>query len=197
MHKTSIFLFLLFASCGFTTNSGLVTTGYFEDDHRPHILFQPVEDRAKTAHSMQAAALCTQAITQRLGCKNRLSISTSPMDITSAKSQGKQFIVFTQLVQHEEGKEASPELSVSIHLKILDIRSESPKVLFQEVLNHQTVLLQPLDSDCNLEWQDENVRLSPLGLLYTKLSREIAEHIEKQVFLLMGLESTPTERKTA
>ncbi len=136
----------------------------------------PMQDCTSEKHAKKTVNALTHFVTHRLTQKNQLAISSS-------KSSSEQFIVTMQLLQHDEAMHNSSELTISVHLKIVDVRTEKPQVVFQEVIDHNTLLEGALPSEDALNWQDPSFRVSPIGLAHAKVSREVATRIEDYIKL--------------
>ena len=141
----------------------------------PLVCISEVEDLIQTDLSAKACTTLTEALVERLQKKNKI-----PFSIESDKEPYK---IIVQLVQHHEMGVSPAELTISVHLKILDISKENPEVLLQEVLKHTTLLKEPLSTGQILSWKEESFRVCPLGLAYAKLSREIAARLEDYILL--------------
>src|SRR5262249_35782817 len=98
-------------------------------------------------------------------------------------NKNEQFAVNMKLLQHEELPQTPPELAMSVQLEILDARFSPSVVILQEVISINTLLEKPLNDTRLIAFQDENFRISPLGLAHAKISREIAARIEDYVHL--------------
>jgi len=146
------------------------------------IAFVPMQNRLETSFSQDASSSFSQAILNRLEQKNHL-IPLSELDSIAKAQQAKiPFLVSTHLIQHEEITTHPTELAIGIYLQIIDLRSGSAQVLYQEVVTHNTLLPKPLSKDLPLSWNDPSFRTSPIGLAYSKVSREIAGYIEDYIF---------------
>ena len=119
----------------------------------------------------EAALVIHSGVITRLKQKDRVSI----------EKKSPQFLVKMELVKHAPIDPLSSELSMLIHLEILDLREEKPKVILQEVLSTSSLI--EMNQALNVDWSDPAFRMSPLGLAHRKLSREIAGRIEDYVLL--------------
>lgn len=138
---------------------------------KPLVTIEPMTHRDKAPLSEEAAAIFTQSVMDRLEQKDRIVM----------ESRHPQFSVKMQLVQHERSAHNPSELSMHIHLEILDLRDEKPKVILQEVLSSSALVAK--EEPLNIDWRDASFRMSPLGLAHRKLSREIATRIEDYILL--------------
>ncbi len=157
-------------------DSSSYSTSMFQTGRKAIVAILPMEDCTETNLSTEIASALSQAVVERIEQKN-------PFNLATSRTQARQFLVTMQLIQHQESVLNPSELTVSVHLKILDLRSDKPKVILQEVLNHNTLLEMPLRSTDLVSWSNEAFRVSPMGLIHSKLSREIATRIEDYITL--------------
>jgi len=126
-------------------------------------------NRESTPLSDEAAQIFTQAVVERLKQKDRIMMG----------SKHSQFSVKMQLVGHEILPHNPSELNIQIHLEILDLREEKPKVILQEILSLNAYVQDEID----INWKSPAFRMCPLGLAHRKLSREIATRIEDYILI--------------
>jgi len=143
-----------------------------------------MNDKTKNQFSFDATASFSEAVLARLHLKERIGFQESS-SLAEAKTRGASFVVATDLIEHEEISQRPTELSIGIFVRILDIRGESPELLYQEVIAHTTLLPESLTKKGKPKWKDAQFRTSPLGLAHAKLSREVATYIEDYISLAM------------
>lgn len=173
MRWLAVFILFYLTSCSRSEPPPYVALTHLHANERPTVALLPMKDGAETPYSSMAATALTQSIEERLQLK-------SPYHLTDDRGH---FVVMTKLVQHSELPIKPVELAMSIHLEILDVRSDPPTVILQEVISARTLLGDAL---CNLPFpsrNDEQFRITPLGLSHAKLSREIATRIEDYIEL--------------
>ncbi|NGX40063.1 MAG: hypothetical protein KR126chlam1_01403 [Chlamydiae bacterium] len=175
--RALLLITLLLSGCGQKTIVPLISTIFVDPIETPLVAIQPVEDLIHSGLSARVTRAFTESLINRLQQKKRISFTQNANDSSSL------FSVAIQLVQHHEMGMDPIELTMSIHLKILDNRTGTPTVLLQEVLQHTTLLKEPLSKGEILSWKEESFRISSLGLAYAKLSREIALRIEDYILL--------------
>jgi len=167
--RTLLGFLLLFTSC---THSSLAPLALFSTPSvKPLVVIEPMTSRYKTPFSEETAAIFTQSVLERLELKDRIIM----------ESKHPQFSVKMQLVQHERSAHNPSELTMHIHLEILDLREDKPKVILQEALSSSALVEK--NEPLNIDWKDASFRMSPLGLAHQKLSREIAMRIEDYILL--------------
>ncbi len=98
-----------------------------------------------------------------------------------------EFVVFLELISHEEtaAKDSPTELSMKMRIRVIDVRQEEPVVILQEIIHDSHYLPKQFTGDHfhQIEWGKENYNISPLGIAHTQLSREVASRIEDYVLL--------------
>lgn len=176
MRNQFLLVLLMLGAC--TYHQPTVTeTALYKGEHA--IAYIPMENLLSTPFSQEAASSCTEAIL------DRLKLQTTPIaqvdTVKKAKQEHFPFLVSTHLIQYEQVNANPTELAIGIQLKVLDLRSDPPHILYQEVITDHTLLPQPLSADLPLTWNNSSFRLSPLGLAYAKLSREIVAYIEDAI----------------
>lgn len=165
---------LLLMGCAHETSH--LSTSIFDCHSRPMIVFQQIEDQVGTSISEKASLGLSQAIYKRLIQKQRLNF-------VQHKRDPKHFEISMQLLQQEEAILNPSELTMSVHLKIVDIRSDKPRIILQEILSISTLLEKPFLDLNQDDLQGEKYRVNPIGLAEAKLARDIATRIEDYVLL--------------
>lgn len=105
-----------------------------------------------------------------------------------------EFVVVTELLdQHETPYglnsdrpflgEIGSVLALSMRVRVLDVRGETPKVILQEIVNQEHTISRPyLKTDYNkTPWGTEAFDRTPLGLAHGKLVREVVGRVEGYV----------------
>lgn len=105
-----------------------------------------------------------------------------------------EFVAFLELVEHEfvpvkargvAVQEASANLSMAVRLRVIDLRSATPKVVLQEMVRDAYFVpktLVPNDYSVDI-WGTENFRKSPMGIAHSQLIHEIANRITDYILL--------------
>ncbi len=168
--------FVLAFLVGCSQNRGVVSATSFESNSRPTIALKPMEDLVGTPLSSKVAVAFSEAIHKRLSQKQLLGFARNTRGI-------KEFEVTMQLMQQEEAVQSPSEMSIGIHLKIVDLRSEKPRIVLQEILRITTLLEKPFYAFGESDLQGDQFSVSPLGMAQSKLSRDIATRIEDYILL--------------
>lgn len=105
-----------------------------------------------------------------------------------------EFVAFLELVEHEfapvkakgiSTQEASCNLNMAIRLRVVDLRSDSPKIVLQEMIRDSYFIpktLIPCDYSVNV-WGTDLYRKSPMGVAHAQLVNEIAARITDYIIL--------------
>lgn len=115
-------------------------------------------------------------------------------EMSSPKLGSAEFIVISELVDEKEipygvarGMPSNPQveeigavLSVSMRVRVLDIREPTPRVILQEVIHHEHVIDRGAvgTNYTRSSYGTEAYRRTPLGLAHSKLIRELVARVE-------------------
>lgn len=105
-----------------------------------------------------------------------------------------EFVAFLELVEHEfapvktngvTSQEASSNLNMSVRLRVVDLRSDTPKIVLQEMIRDSYFIPKTLiPCDYTVEvWGTENYRKTPMGVAHAQLIAEIANRITDYILL--------------
>jgi len=206
---------LCIALFGCTKNANEQTSRFHDDGRaKPVVAVVPVFDRAQAKVSWSLSEEFTNQLRQRLFKKNRFYLSTSEeIDAATSKLidenpfstdygwmiktfEGHEFVVFTELIEHDihakplknnflDKLTPSCELSMTMRIRIFDLRSPEPQIILQELI-HQSHLI-PKPSDLMREnpdrWKKMTFNVSPMGLAHSQLSKEVSKRIEDYILL--------------
>lgn len=115
--------------------------------------------------------------------------------------QGEQFVAFFELIEHEEilkqdrkkdsdSAYCSADLSMSMRVRVFDVRGEFPKIVLQELV-HDTHYIPRQFTHANFQqadWGDESFSFSPLGLAHAEFTKQVASRVEEYVLLASQLQ---------
>lgn len=107
-----------------------------------------------------------------------------------------QFVVFLELVEHEEvlrqnkkkpvdAQYCSADLNMSMRVRVFDLRGEQPKVVLQELLR-DTHFVPRQFTQVNFyqaPWGSDTFSISPIGLAHSEFTKEIATRIQEYILL--------------
>ncbi len=132
------------------------------------------------------------ALAKQLNVPNPTVLSKEPLDSLGAA----EFVVVAELVDEKETRygqgpgaekpyleEVGGMISLAMRVRVLDVRQDKPKVILQEMLNHEQVVGRPY-LKCDYEkasWGTEAYLRTPLGIAHNKMVRELVARIEGYV----------------
>lgn len=108
--------------------------------------------------------------------------------------QGEEFVAFLELVEHEfvpvktkgiAPQDASNNLEMGVRLRVVDLRSHTPKIVLQEMIRDSYFVpktLIPTDY-AQVTWGTEEYRKTPMGIAHSQLVQEIANRINDYILL--------------
>ena len=103
-----------------------------------------------------------------------------------------EFVVVSEFIdQHETPyglsrpghEEAGSVISLAMRVRVIDLRREEPKVILQEVIDHDHLVAKPyLKTDyIRYPWGTEAYESTPYGLSHSKVVRELVAHVENYI----------------
>jgi hypothetical protein len=120
-------------------------------------------------------------------------------DISWVKNafQGEDFVVFLELVEHEEvlkqskknptdPMNCSGELNMSMRVRVFDLRGKEAKIILQELV-HDSHFVPRQFTQVNfyqVAWGDPSFSSSPLGLAHEKFTKEVTSRIEDYILTM-------------
>lgn len=80
-------------------------------------------------------------------------------------------------------EEVGAVLSLALRVRVIDIRHEKPKIVLQEVLNHEHVVARAyINTDYSKSaWGTESFERTPMGMAHNRLVRELLARVETYV----------------
>ncbi len=177
--------------------------------NRPIVSFVPVIDTSKSDLNWNVSQELTKAIRERLSQKNKVyMIGEQPVAIQAEKALSahdpfdidtswvrrafpqNEFVVFMELMKHTEvpvmSKEDSPALlSISVRVRVIDVREKTPKVVLQEIVeqSHHVPRQFTKANFSQVAWGDEAFDVSPLGIAHDQLCKELATRVEDYILI--------------
>lgn len=106
-----------------------------------------------------------------------------------------EFAVFFELVEHEiapvtksradNSQEISSNLNMAVRLRVIDIRSQTPKIVLQEIVRDTYFIPKTLiQDDYNaITWGNPAFTKTPMGIAHAQIAREIATRISDYILL--------------
>ncbi len=213
----SLSLFAVVAA-GCDDNSQNNTQAYHQApiQAKPIVAIVPVIDNTKSDYEWNLSDELSSTLYYRLGQQDKFSIADAPhvraklkkfkeeknpfsTDISWIKKtfQGDQFVVFLELVEHEEvlkldrkktaePKDCAADLNMSMRVRVFDLRGNEPKVILQELV-HDSHFIPRQFTQTNfyqVPWGHESFSISPVGLAHAEFTKEIASRIEDYILMV-------------
>jgi hypothetical protein len=180
---------------------------------KPIVSVVPVIDNTKNEYTWNLSDEISSTIYTRLAQRDHISLNKvsqvraktkqiadgqNPFgpDISWMKKvfQGDQFVVFLELIEHEEvpqqdrkkpthPQNCSADLNMSMRVRVLDLRENEPRIVLQELVHDSHFIPRPF-TEANffqVNWGDECFSISPLGLAHASFTKEIALRIEDYI----------------
>lgn len=122
------------------------------------------------------------------------------IDVSWAKQvfAKEQFVVFLELLEHDEvaayktnqnstqsAPSAPADLNMSIRIRILDLRSNRPQIVLQEIVHDSHHLPKQFTKAHfdQIAWGKENYHVTPLGMAHAALTKEVVSRVEDYILL--------------
>jgi hypothetical protein len=200
MVRILLFLCLVIAAAGCSTSYVNEQAFYYEDGRpKPVVTVVSVIDRSQHHLPWNLSDEFTFEICDCLLKKEKLFFKISPQikenlletDFSWIKSQfpKTEFVVFMELIQHEEipltsEEENSPaELHIALQLYVIDLRNPAPTTILKELF-HNTQYLPKHFTHSNflqIPWGKETYPVTPIGQAHETLVRQVSERIENYI----------------
>jgi len=182
---------------------------------KPIVAFIPVFDRSESNVGWSLSEELTDRLKNRLIKRNHFYISTPSEIYTAVANlssknnpfladiawikeafENYEYVIFTELVEHDiHPKELkkdflykltpSSELSMTMRIRIFDLRGAKPEVILQEFVHQNHTIPKPANlNEPNPErWKKITHHVSPIGLAHAQFCKEIAKRSEEYILL--------------
>ncbi len=182
---------------------------------KPVVSIVPVIDNTNSRYSWNLSDEISCSIYNRIAERNRMIVNKSSSvrdkakhitegqnpfgpDISWTKKlfPGDPFVVFLELVKHEEvpqqnrrkptdPQNCSADLNMSMRIRVIDLRGNEPKVVLQELVHDSHFIPRPFTQDnfFQVAWGDDCFNISPVGLAHAEFTKEIASRIEGYILM--------------
>ena len=182
---------------------------------RPVVALIPVFDRSDAKMAWSLSEEFTDHLKQCLLKKNHFYLSTPDIvnaaiekidkdqnpfvnDLSWVKDvfKSQEFVIFTELIEHDihakemkntfmERLTPSHELSMTIRIRVVDLRSEEPQIILQEMVHQNHLVTKPSDEREYTpdKWKKFTYALTPIGFAHSQLTKEVAKRIEEYIIL--------------
>lgn len=132
----------------------------------------------------------SRELAEQLSVPNPVELAKIP----SLKMGAAEFIVLAEVIDEKETpygipgashdkphlEEVGAVLSMAMRVRVLDVRGDQPRIILQEVLNHEQNVSRAY-LNCNYEkasWGTEAYERTPIGMAHNKIARELVARIE-------------------
>lgn len=183
--------------------------------NKPSVAIVPVIDNTKNNFEWNLSDELSSAVYSRIGQRNHLFVTdvdkvrkklahlgekNNPFasDATWVKNafHGESFVVFLELVEHDEifqqnSRKSSDlqfcnaDLNMSMRVRIFDLRGNEPKVILQEIHRDTHFVPRQFTSEnfYQVAWGDPSYSVSPVGLAHASFTKDIATRIEDYILM--------------
>lgn len=214
MKRFSLACLALFfvSSCSNQKSSPPLTL--LQQEKKPLVVLVPVIDHSKSNLEWDISDELTASLAQRLTQRNNFTLvpiqkvknrlkKLHPKDDPFASSltwmksvfEGTQFIIFTELMEHDEVpraetplvsmnlQECSSDLNTSMRVRVVDLRSEEPRVILQEIIHDSHHIPRQFTriNFYQVAWGSDRFAISPLGLAHSELIKMVSSRLEEYI----------------
>lgn len=158
------------------------------------------EHLVRTGEFLVAPVDVVQSISEEVGT---IDVASRDLSYTD-RFRPSDFVVLMEVIDHQEvpytrGKfkplypvkgEVSTVLMITARLKVVDLRSEEPKVVLQEIVhsNHQVQTGKAIEfmDYANTGWGTNLYRSTPVGMAHARLERDVAVQATDYILFSQG-----------
>lgn len=182
---------------------------------KPVVAVVPVIDSTQNDYSWNLSEALTASVFQKLvehgsfflvspervrkETKN-LSETQNPFGIDTSwikkTFQGNEFVVFLELVEHQEvlrqsrqsplaRQECPADLNMSMRVRVFDVRGNQPKVVLQEIVHDTRYVPRQFTKEnfTQVAWGDPEFEYSTVGMAQADFTRRIVSRVEDYIQL--------------
>jgi hypothetical protein len=206
---------LALVGCSSKGNYEHATRFHEDGRAKPIVAFVPVFDRSGSNVGWSLSEEFTHSLKSRFLKRSNFYVSTSneinsAIATLSAENnpfgaetnwikesfENHEYVVFAELVEHDiHPKELkgnfldkitpSSELTVTMRIRVFDLRGSKPQVILQEFVRQSHVIPKPSDltEHSPERWKKIIYAVSPMGLAHAQLAKEVVKRIEDYILL--------------
>ena len=195
--------------------SETITRHFDDGRAKPIVAFVPVSDKTGQDLPWNLSEELSFSVFNSITRRANFWMSSFPQNMKYAKTLPKkldlfsenvswaknsypehEFVIAVELMEHdihtkpETGSffdrfTPSCELDVTVRLRVIDVRHDSPEVILQEVITqtHAIPDQSPLMDPDSGKWKQKTYAVSPLGYAHSQIAREIVERAEEYITL--------------
>lgn len=197
--KYLVVLMLCLAGCArHSGNTALHSSG---GKQKPIVSILPVLDHTQSFEQVSLSEEFTTKIADRIALsklyllKNSFSKKTTDafcVPLVENISQkvlstlgSTEFVVVAELLEERTEKGPTPQadlLFLTMRLRVLDVRDGKPKLVLQELLQHENMVPPSfVAKESKVHWSAPDYIRTPIGMAHQRMVREAVNHIEKYV----------------
>ena len=212
-----VFLYVATFGCGQSRSLSDVALCHDDGRAKPIVAFSPVYDGSCAEVGWSLSEEFTDHIKERFLQKkniylkaldegNMVAIRTkkhnpfsSSIEWVKGAFKDCEYVVFTELVEHEiypkcpeKGFIAhflpSSELSLTMRIRIFDLRFTKPQVILQELVHQNYPIPKPghLKNSHPEQWKKMSFHVSPLGFAHSQFVKKVSTRMEEYILLSKG-----------
>lgn len=206
---------LALMGCSSRGNYEQATRFHEDGRAKPIVAFVPVFDRSGSNVGWSLSEEFTSHLKNRFMKRNNFYLSTpedvnaatatltadhnpfsTETEWVKESFESSEYVIFTELVEHSiHPKELkgnfldkvtpSSELTVTMRVRVFDIRGPKPEVILQEFIRQNHVIPKPSDlTESNPErWKKLTYAVSPMGLAHAQIAKEVVKRVEDYILL--------------
>jgi len=214
-----VFLYITAFGCGQNHSLSYITPFRCDDRAKPIVALPPVYDKSCAEIGWSLSEEFTDHIKEILVKRHNMYLhafdaanmvtfhkkqkNPFSLDIGWIKEAFKnyEFVIFTELIEHEVHTKVSyegffdnfmpsSELSLTMRIRIFDIRFAKPRVVLQELVQQSYPVPKSIHlNDLNPEqWKKMSFHVSPLGFAHSQFIKKVSARIEE--YILLSRDST-------
>lgn len=208
-------LSLVFWGCSSYNNNEQATRFHDDGRAKPVVAFIPVFDRSCAEIGWSLSDEFTDQMRTRLAKRSNFYLSTptelNPVvaelgendnpfstntDWIKEAFDHQEFVVFAELVEHDMHQKQlkgsfidkltpSTELSLTMRVRVFDLRGEHPEVVLQEFIHQDHLIPKPsnISEPSPERWRKMTFMVSPMGLAHAQFTKEVVRRIEDYILL--------------
>ncbi len=208
-------LCLALFGCSSNSNYDQVTRFHDDGRAKPVVAFIPVFDRSNAQVGWSLSDEFTDQLRGRLHKQNSFYLNTpdevnqivanlsaednpfsTNIDWIKDAFDRHEFVIFAELVEHDIHSKPlkgsfvdkitpSSELSLSMRVRVFDLRGSHPEVILQEFIHQDHLIPKPsnLNDPSPEKWKKMTFIVSPMGLAHMQFSKEVIKRVEDYILL--------------
>ena len=208
-------LCLTLFGCSSNSNYDQVTRFHDDGRAKPVVAFIPVFDRSDAQVGWSLSDEFTDQLRGRLQKQNSFYLNTpdeinqvvanlsaednpfsTNIDWIKDAFDRHEFVIFAELVEHDIHSKPlkgsfvdkitpSSELSLSMRVRVFDLRGSHPEVILQEFIHQDHLIPKPskLNEPNPEKWKKMTFIVSPMGLAHMQFSKEVIKRVEDYILL--------------